>query len=120
MKSIFCITSFCDFIGIFHDHEDPGRCGNLYSRIDLRYPVIDPLCDLECLITDTDAVFDRNIAADANERFILAKDNILSGYPVVILKINEINSSDIIEIDGLDELVAIDHSYQYLLESKQS
>ena len=36
------------------------------------------------------------------------------------LGIREMQSSDIIEIDGLDELVAIDHSYQYLLESKQS
>ena len=36
------------------------------------------------------------------------------------LGIKEMQSSDIIEIDGLDELVAIDHSYQYLMESKQS
>jgi len=32
------------------------------------------------------------------------------------LGIREMKNSDIIEIDGLDELVAIDHSYQYLLE----
>lgn len=32
------------------------------------------------------------------------------------LGIREMRSGDIIEIDGLDELVAIDHSYQYLLK----
>lgn len=34
------------------------------------------------------------------------------------LGIREMHISDIIEIDGLDELVAIDHSYQYLLTQK--
>ena len=36
------------------------------------------------------------------------------------LSIREMKSSDIIEIDGLDELVAIDHSYQYLLEGRSN
>lgn len=36
------------------------------------------------------------------------------------LGIREMKASDIIEIDGLDELVAIDHSYQYLLKDNSS
>ena len=35
------------------------------------------------------------------------------------LGIREMNSSDIIEIDGLDELVAIDHSYQSYLQKQE-
>ena len=35
------------------------------------------------------------------------------------LGIREMNSSDIIEIDGLDELVAIDHSYQLYLQKQE-
>lgn len=36
------------------------------------------------------------------------------------LGIREMKGSDIIEIDGLDELVAIDHSYQYFLRQQDN